>query len=305
MSRPSRLRRSELSTPGTSDKMMAKAAGSDADLVFLDLEDAVAPNQKVAARRPIVDALVSLDWGTKTKAVRINGVHTQWCHDDLEAVVEGAGRALDVIIVPKVKAPRDVWFVDTALSQLEGKLGLPVGGIGLEILIEETEALACVEDIAGCCPRLEALILGVGDLSASQGIRLGHVGETGDRYPGDIWHYARNRLIVAARAHGLDAIDGPFANFRDAAGYRREAGWATTLGAVGKWAIHPDQVALANEVFSPTEKEIERARSVVDAVLRAEASGDGAANLDGVMIDAATARIFETVLHRAELAGLA
>ena len=305
MTRPSRLRRSELSTPGTSDKMMAKAAASAADLVFLDLEDAVAPNQKEAARQPIVDALVSLDWGNKTRAVRINGVHTPWCHDDLEAIVSGAGRALDVIIVPKVKAPRDVWFVDTALGQLEDKLGLEGGRIGLEILIEETEALARVEEIAGCCPRLEALILGVGDLSASQGIRLGHVGETGERYPGDIWHYARNRLIVAARAHGLDAIDGPFANFRDEKGYRREAGWATTLGAVGKWAIHPDQVALANEVFSPTQAEIDRARSVVEAVRRAEEAGDGAANLDGMMIDAATARIFETVLGRAELAGLA
>ncbi|HXQ19660.1 MAG TPA: CoA ester lyase [Acidimicrobiales bacterium] len=305
MTRPSRLRRSELSTPGTSDKMMTKAAGSEADLVFLDLEDAVAPTQKAGARAPIAAALASLDWGAKTKAVRINGVHTEWCHDDLEAVVTGAGAALDVVIVPKVKAPRDVWFVDTALSQLEDKLGLTPGRIGIEVLIEETEALARVEEIAGCCPRLEALILGVGDLSASQGIRLGHVGETGERYPGDIWHYARNRMIVAARANGLDAIDGPFANFRDAAGYRREAGWATTLGAVGKWAIHPDQVALANEVFSPTEAEIDRARKVVEAVRRAEAAGDGAANLDGVMIDAATARIFETVLHRAQLAGLA
>jgi citrate lyase subunit beta / citryl-CoA lyase len=305
MTRPSRLRRSELSTPGTSDKMMAKAAASAADLVFLDLEDAVAPSQKAAARQPVVDALVSLDWGKKTRAVRINGVHTPWCHDDLEAVVTGAGRVLDVVIVPKVKAPRDVWFIDTALCQLEEKLGLDVGRIGLEILIEETEALARVEEIAGCCPRTEALILGVGDLSASQGIRLGHVGETGERYPGDIWHYARNRLIVAARAHGLDAIDGPFANFRDEKGYRREAGWATTLGAVGKWAIHPDQVTLANEVFSPTQPEIDRARSVVEAVRRAEEAGDGAANLDGVMIDAATARIFATVLQRAELAGLA
>src|SRR5439155_10894304 len=205
-----------------------------------------------------------------------------------------------------VKAPRDVWFVDTLLTQLERKLALDVGRIGIEVLIEETEALARVEEIAGCCPsRLEALILGVGDLSASQGVRLGHIGVADDRYPGDIWHYARTRMIVAARAHGLDPIDGPFANFRDDAGYRRDAGWASTLGAVGKWAIHPAQVGIANEVFSPTDAEVARARSVVEAVRAAELAGEGAANLNGMMIDAATARIFEGVLERAKLAGMA
>src|SRR3954452_16411664 len=305
MSRPFRLRRSELSTPGTSEKMMAKAATSAADLVFLDLEDAVAPSEKESARQPIVNALTRLDWGSKTKAVRINGTHTEWCHDDLVAVVNGAGAALDVIIIPKVKAPRDVWFVDTLLTQLEQKLGLESGRIGIEILIEETEALARVEEIAGCCVRLEALILGVGDLSASQGIRVGHIGEAGDHYPGDMWHYARNRMIVAARASGLDAIDGPFANFRDPDGYRKDAGWAATLGAVGKWAIHPSQIEIANEVFAPTAGEIERAKAVIEAVRQAEGSGEGAANLNGMMIDAATARIFETVLDRARQAGLA
>src|SRR3954468_4977374 len=305
MSRPFRLRRSELSTPGTSEKMMAKAATSAADLVFLDLEDAVAPSEKESARDPIINALTQLDWGSKTKAVRINGTHTEWCHDDLVTVVRGAGAALDVVIIPKVKEPRDVWFVGTLLTQLEQKLGLPPGRIGIEILIEETEALARVEEIAGCCDRLEALILGVGDLSASQGIRVGHIGEASDRYPGDMWHYARNRMIVAARAHGLDAVDGPFANFRDPDGYRRDAGWAATLGAVGKWAIHPSQIEIANEVFAPTEGEIERAKSVIEAVHAAEAAGEGAANLNGMMIDAATARIFETVLDRARQAGLA
>lgn len=305
MTRPSRLRRSELSTPGTSPKMMAKAAASEADLVFLDLEDAVAPSEKEGARAPIVEALNTLDWGGKTRAVRVNGVHTQWSHDDVVEVVTGAGANLDMLILPKVKAPRDVWFVDTLLDQLETKLRLEPGRIGLELLIEETEALARVEEIAGCSPRLEALILGVGDLSASQGIRTGHIGEAGDRYPGDMWHFARNRMIVAARANGLDAVDGPFANFGDDDAYRREAGWAATLGAVGKWAIHPRQVPLANEVFSPTQGEIDQARSVVDAVRAAEAAGEGAASLNGLMIDAATARIFSAVLERAEMAGLA
>jgi len=304
MTRPFRLRRSELSTPGTSGKMMAKAAASDADLVFLDLEDAVAPSEKEAARQPIVDALNGLDWGTKTKAVRINSTDTRWCADDVTTVVRGAGAVLDVIIIPKVKAPRDIWFVDTLVSQLEMQQGLEPGRIGLEILIEETEALARVEELAGCCARLEALILGVGDLSASQGIRTGHIGETGNRYPGDMWHYARNRMIVAARANGLDAIDGPYANFRNPDSYRREAEWSATLGAVGKWAIHPTQVPIANEVYAPTSAEIDQAQSVITAMREAEAGGAGAANRDGMMIDAATARIYQVVLDRAEQAGL-
>lgn len=298
--RPMRLRRSELSTPGTSEKMLAKAAASDADLVFCDLEDAVAPAEKPGARATITNALRELDWGAKTVAVRINGVHTEWCHDDILEIVTQGGPRLDLLIVPKVKAPRDVWFVETLLDQLETKLGLGKR-IALEVLIEETEALARVEDIAASSPRLEALILGVGDLSASQGIRVGHIGEVGDRYPGDMWHYARNRMIVAARANGLDAVDGPFANFGDPEAYRRDAGWAATLGCVGKWAIHPSQIALANEVFAPTAAEVERARAAVDAVREAEAAGHGAATLGGMMIDAATARIFQGTLDRAEL----
>ena len=299
MSRPFRLRRSELATPGTSDKMMAKAAESAADLVFLDLEDAVAPSQKVSARKPVIEALNGLDWGTKTRAVRVNGPHTIWCHDDVIDTVTHAGKNIDIIIVPKVKSPRDVWFIDTLLTQLEFKLGLPEAGIGLELLIEEAEALARVEEIAQCCPRLEALILGVGDLSASLGMRMGNIGVTKGIYPGDVWHYARNRMISAARAFGLDAIDGPFADFRDADAYRSEATWATTLGAVGKWCIHPSQIEPANDVFSPTEKEVAQAKSIIAKVREAEAAGLGSANNNGVMIDAATARIFEIVLERA------
>jgi citrate lyase subunit beta / citryl-CoA lyase len=295
-----RLRRSELSTPGTSPKMMAKAAASSADLVFLDLEDSVAPAEKKAARAQVAEALLAHDWGTKTRAVRVNGVHTRWAYGDLAEVVTRAGSVLDVVIVPKVKAPRDVWFVETLLDELEADLGLD-HRIGIEVLIEETEALARVEDIAAASPRLEALILGVGDLSASQGIRTGHIGEPADRYPGDMWHYARNRMIVAARANGLDAIDGPYANYRNPDGYRREAGWAATLGCVGKWAIHPSQIDIANEVFAPTAEEVERARQAVEAVRAAEEGGAGAATLGGTMIDAATARIFQVTLDRAAL----
>jgi citrate lyase subunit beta / citryl-CoA lyase len=303
MMRPVRMRRSELSTPGTSEKMMAKAAASAADLVFLDLEDAVAPVEKEGARHLIVDALNELDWGAKTRAVRVNSTDTVWCADDVVEVVRGAGANLDVIIIPKVKAPRDIWFVDTLLTQLEAKLGLPIGGIGLEVLIEETEALARVEEIAGCCPRLEALILGVGDLSASQGMRLGHIGDIGGAYPGDMWHFARNRMIVAARANGLDGIDGPFAAFKDPDTYRKEATWAATLGAAGKWAIHPSQIEIANDVFTPTKDEIAEALGIVTAVEEAEAAGSGSANYNGVMIDAATARVFRGIVDRARRAG--
>jgi citrate lyase subunit beta/citryl-CoA lyase len=310
VTRPQRLRRSELSTPGHSAKMIAKAAGSPADLVFLDLEDAVAASAKPGARATIVHGLTTHDWGTRSRGVRINAVSTKWCHDDLIEVVTGAGRQLDVIIVPKVKAPRDVWFVDDLLTQLETKLDLPVGRIGLEVLIEETEALARVDEIAAASPRLEALILGVGDLSASQGIRAGHIGGGPDgadpvAYPGDMWHYARNRMIVAARAHGLDPIDGPFANIADPDGYRREAAWSARLGAVGKWAIHPSQLSIANQVYAPTPAEIERATGVLAAVREAEQAGHGAATYRGMMIDAATARIFAGVLDRAHRCGAA
>jgi citrate lyase subunit beta/citryl-CoA lyase len=295
-----RLRRSELATPASNWKMIEKAAASDADLAFLDLEDAVAPAEKEAARGNVVRALSELDWGRTLRAVRVNGADTRWAHDDVIAAVTGAGDRLDVLILPKVKAPRDVWFFETLLDQIEAKLGL-ARRIGLEALIEEAAALARVEEIAACSPRLEALILGFGDLSASQGVRLA----LASTYPGDLWHHARTRMIVAARAHGLDAIDGPFANFRDPEGYRREATWASTLGAVGKWAIHPSQIEIANDVFAPTEQEIALARRMCDAYRAAEQGGAGAAGAGGFLVDAAAVRIFEAVLERARLTGRA
>ena len=308
MTTRNRLRRSELSTPGTSTKMIAKAAASDADLVFLDLEDAVAPSEKEGARKNIIAGLNDLDWGPTVRSYRINGVHTHWCHDDLIEVVTGAGANIDVIIVPKIKGPRDVWFVDDLLTQLERKLGLEVGRIGIEVLIEEVEALACVNEIARCSPRLEAMILGVGDLSASQGMRLGHIGATDGaeeiKYPGDVWHYARIQMIVAARAAGIDAIDGPYANFGNPRGYEVGATTFSMIGGVGQWCIHPSQVEIANRVFAPTTEEIANAQAVVNAVKEAEGRGEGAASLNGVMIDAATTRLFEVTLDRARQCGL-
>jgi citrate lyase subunit beta/citryl-CoA lyase len=298
-----RLRRSELSTPASNPRMIEKAAASAADLVFLDLEDAVAPDQKIAAREQAVRGLVELDWGSKVRAVRVNGADTEWAHGDVIAVLEGAAEHLDLLILPKVKAPRDLWFFETLVAQLEQKLGLK-RRLAFEALIEETEALTCVEEIARCSPRLEALILGFGDFSASQGIRTGHLENEALRYPGDLWHYHRNRMVIACRAAGIDAIDGPFANFRDPDGYRREATWAGTLGFVGKWAIHPSQIELANDAFSPTEKEIERARKMKDAYEAATRAGAGASGEGGQLIDAVAVRLFENVLERARLTGL-
>ncbi|MFC6064037.1 HpcH/HpaI aldolase/citrate lyase family protein [Streptomyces ochraceiscleroticus] len=297
-----RLRRSELSTPGSSEKMMAKAAAGEADYVFLDLEDAVAPKEKVPARAKIVHALTHLDWKPGTRAVRINSLESPYAHRDIIEIVEGARGALDVIIVPKVKQARDVWWVDVLLSQLEQSLGM-AKRIGLEVLIEEVEGLVHVEDIATASPRLEALIFGPGDFAGSQGVPAQAIGES-PHYPGDIWHYARNKIIVAARTAGIDAIDGPYAAISNPEGYRREALWAASLGYQGKWAIHPSQVVPANEVFSPSPEEVERARKLAKAYAEAEAQGLGALTLEGDMVDAASVRLLRNVLSKAELIGL-
>jgi citrate lyase subunit beta / citryl-CoA lyase len=297
-----RLRRSELSTPGSSDKMLARAASSDADLVFCDLEDSVAPAEKVAARAKVVHALVNHSWRPATRAVRINDLETQWAHGDVIEVVEGARDALDVIIVPKVKAARDVWWVDVLLTQLEARLGL-TKRIAIEALIEEVEAMIDVEAIARSSPRLEALIFGPGDYSASQGVRVRDVGGESP-YPGDLWHYARNKIVIAARAARIDAIDGPFARFADPDGYRREAHWAHILGYSGKWAIHPSQIDLANAEFTPSAAEVDRARTLVAAFDRATSEGLGAVAVDGTMVDIASVRILRNTLDRATAMGL-
>ena len=301
MSNPSRLRRSELAVPAASTKMITKSAASDADLVFLDLEDATAPPQKEEARKNVIEGLKTLEWGRTLRAVRVNSADTQWATDDVVEVVTNAHEHLDVIIIPKPYAPRDIWFFETLLEQLEQKLGIPPR-IKFEALIEEAQALACVEEIAACSPRLEALILGFGDLAASLGFRVGHAtGE--DAYPGDPWHAARARMIAACRANGLDPIDGPFANFTKPDAYRREASWASTLGAVGKWCIHPSQIEIANDVFAPTQKEIEFAKAQVEAYKKSAEGGEGAGSTGGMLVDAASLRLFQAVLDRAEQTG--
>jgi citrate lyase subunit beta/citryl-CoA lyase len=296
-----RARRSELATPASSEKMCAKAPSSGADLVFLDLEDACAPSMKVEARSIAVAALTGQDWGRTVRAVRINGIDTPWCHGDVVEVVTGARDAVDVLIVPKARTARDVWWVDVLLTQLETSLGL-TKRIGLEVLIEEAEGLANAASIARSSDRLEAIIFGAGDLSASLRARVdGNFDPVGE-YPGDFWHFARVQVLAAARAAGIDAIDAPYPAYQDADGYRRAATHASLLGYDGKWAIHPSQVAIANEVFSPTAEEVAEARESMAIYRRSEAEGVGAIGREGKLVDAAHMRLAENTLYKASLA---
>lgn len=299
---PQRLRRSQLAVPGSSEKMMIKAAQSAADHVFCDLEDAVAPSAKPGARQTIVEALNGLDWGKKVRCVRVNDVGTEWCYEDIITVVEGARENVDTIMLPKPMRPADVVFVDLLLNQLEAKLKIKKR-IGIELLIEEVQALACVEEIAKSSSRIEAIIFGMGDYSASHGIDLAAInGASG--YPGDIFHYPRFRITMAARAAGVDPVDGPFANFKDDVGYRRECGYARALGMVGKWAIHPNQIAGAIEIFSPDPQAVADAREMAEVYAKAVAEGIGSVNLRGNMVDAATVRLTANLIKTADLIGM-
>lgn len=301
--RPRRARRVQLSTPGSSEKMIQKASESKADHVFLDLEDAVAPSQKRDARKKIIEGLKSLNWKGKTRCVRINDLTTEYAYEDIIEIVEGAGEHLDTIMMTKVQTAADVLFADKLLHQIEKKLKMK-RRIGLEALIEEVEGMQNVDSIAACTPRLECLVFGMGDFSASMGVTNRNVGET-DGYPGDIWHYARFRLIMACRAAGIDPVDGPFADFKNPDAYREECKRSMILGCVGKWAIHPSQIDIALDVYSPKAEDIARARKLEKAYADAEAAGRGAINVDGIMVDVASIRILRnTILNKADLYGL-
>ena len=297
MTKP-RMRRSELATPASSERMCEKAARAGADLVFLDLEDACAPQAKESARSTAVSALTELDWGTTVRAVRVNGLETEWCYGDVVELVTGARDSLDVIIVPKVRSARDVWWVDVLLTQLEANLHL-LRPIALEALIEEAEGLVNVAEIARASPRLEALIFGAGDLSASLRSRVDGNFDPAGVYPGDFWHAVRIQVLAAARAANIDAIDAPYPAYQDIDGYRRNAKQASLLGFDGKWAIHPAQVPVANAVFTPAPEEIAEAHSIINDYRRAEASGVGALGRNGKLVDAALIRHAQNVLRRA------
>ena len=300
---PRRHRRCQLSVPASNTRMIEKASESGVDHVFLDLEDACAPNQKVSARQNVIDALNDLDWGETVRCVRINDTGTEWCHDDIISVVEGARENLDVIMLTKPYDASDVQFFDKLLTLIELMLGLNKK-IGLELLIEETLGLQNVEEIAASTPRLEAMIFGMGDYSASQGLDFTAMYGPDYKYPGDVFHYAKFRVAMAARAQGIDAIDGPFANIGNLEAYRESCLQARALGMVGKWALHPTQIEPAQEVFTPDQARIDEARKMTAAYNESLAAGRGAVMIEGKFADAATVRHMANVLDLAELYGL-
>jgi citrate lyase subunit beta/citryl-CoA lyase len=274
-----------------------------ADLVFLDLEDSVAPDQRSQARQQSIKALNEHDWGTTIRAVRVNATSSQWFYDDLITVVEGAGQNLDVVILPKVNQPGDVYMLDMLLSQIEMKLGI-THAIAIEAQIETAQGMAQVEQIATASRRLVALIFGPGDFAASIGAPLltigGHVGE----YPGHIWHAALSRMVVAAKAAGLEAIDGPYGMYTDVDGLQASATMARMLGCDGKWAIHPSQIEPINAIFSPTAEELARAQQIHDRYHEAlHGEARGAVALGGDLIDAASLKMAERVLAKGRAAG--
>ena len=299
--RRQRLQRSELAVPASNPTMIDKASQGPADYVFLDLEDAVAPPEKVQARKNAVQALNDIDWAGlgKTVSVRINGLDTHYMYRDVVDVMEQAGDRVHTLLVPKVGVPADLYMVEAMVNQIEQGCGLTTR-VGLEALIETALGMANVEAIAQFGGRLEALHFGVADYAASLRARTTNIGGLNPDYPGDQWHAAISRMVVACRAYGLRAIDGPFGDFSDPEGYRAGAKRAAALGCEGKWAIHPSQVALANEVFSPPEAEVTKARRILEELRRAEAEGRGAAALDGKMIDAASEKQANNVLVLAD-----
>lgn len=296
-----RVQRCELAVPGSNPKMIEKAADSAADYVFLDLEDAVAPDDKFQARKNVIEALNGIDWAGKGKTVsiRINGLDTHYMYRDVVDVVEQAGDKLDTILIPKVGNPADVYMVDAMVTQIEEAKGFS-NRIGLEALIETALGMANVEAIATSSPRMEAMHFGVADYAASNRARTVNIGGLNPDYPGDQWHHAISRMTVACRAYGLRPIDGPFGDFNDPDGFMLAARRGAALGIEGKWAIHPSQIELANEVFSPPEAEVTKAHRILEELAKAAAEGRGAASLDGKMIDAASARMAENVVRAAE-----
>jgi citrate lyase subunit beta/citryl-CoA lyase len=289
--------RSLLAVPATRRKMVEKALASDADAVFLDLEDAVAPEGKAAARGDVVSALKELDWHGRPGLYRANALNTSYFYRDLIEVVEEAGDSLDAIMVPKVNRPEDLHAVSMLLSQLE----LEKGKIKLEAQIESAEGLTNVDSIASATSRLEALHFGPGDFAASVSMpqtSIGVMDEWDDVYPGHRFHYAMQRIVVAARAAGVRVLDGPVADYSDEEGLRRSCMIARSLGFDGKWCIHPAQIAVVNETFSPTDREVEWAKKVVAAYEEANATGSGSVSVDGHMVDAASIKLARNTLGK-------
>ncbi len=311
---PTRLHRSELAVPGSNLRMLEKAPELGADIVMLDLEDAVAPDDKEQARTNVIDALRELDWSGCSVSLRINGLDTHYCYRDLVDVVEQVGSHLDSIMIPKASCGADIHLVATLLSQIEAATGL--GRIAIFVLIETAIGMVNCVEIAQACPeRMEAMVFGVADYAASIQSHTTSIGGTNPDYAmladldggserelhlGDQWHYALSRIAVVCRAYGLRPIDGPFGDFTDPEGYLASARRAAVLGYEGKWAIHPSQIELANAVFTPSERIVEKTRRILGAMEEAAAHGKGAVSLDGRLIDAASIRMAQNLLAKLE-----
>lgn len=308
-----RLHRSELAVPGSTTGLFEKAAKSAADVIFLDLEDAVAPDEKVQARRNVMAALNEIDWGRRTMSVRINGLDTHYMYRDVVDLVEQCPR-LDMLLIPKIGVAADVYALDMLVTQIEQAYGR-AKRIGFELLIETALGWSNVEAIAGSSRRLEAMCFGAGDFAASMRMRTTVIGglsadygvltdpdAQGERrfFQGDPWHAAQVRVVSACRAHGLRPVDGPYGDFKDAPGFTAAAKRAAAIGFEGKWAIHPSQIALANDVFTPAPGEVEKARRIVEAMQQAAREGRGAVQLDGRLVDIANIRMAENLLKKAE-----
>ena len=294
----SRLQRSELAVPGSSPEMFEKALNSKADYIFLDLEDAVSPMDKITARQNVIKGLKEFNWKEKGKtiSVRINSPDTHYMYKDLIDIVEEVGYKLDTVLLPKAGTASDVYMIDCLLTQIETNKKLK-NKIGIECLIETALGMSNIKEIAKSSERLEALHFGVADYAASLRARTVVIGGLNPDYPGDQWHHGLSQLVMTCRAYGLRAIDGPFGDFNDPDAYIEAAKRGAAIGIEGKWAIHPSQIELANKVFSPPSSEVTKAKRILEELDKAAKAGKGAAQLDGRMIDAASARMAENIVN--------
>ena len=318
MNAPARLNRSELAVPGSQPELFEKAAKSDADVIFLDLEDAVAPEQKLRARQNVIEGLNDIDWSEKTISVRINGLDTHYMYRDVVDVLEKAGDKLDLIMIPKVGTASDVYALDMLVSQIENAASI-AKPIGFEHIIETALGMQNIESIAAASKRNESLHFGVADYAASTKARTTAIGGVNEKYSvltdgdtdrareihwGDMWHYALSRLVVTARANGLRPIDGPFGDFSDDDGFLAAANRAATLGFEGKWAIHPSQINLANAVMTPAKEDITQAVAILEAMDEAKQTGKGAVSLNGKLVDLASIRQAEVLVEKGRQIGI-
>ncbi|PQO24794.1 CoA ester lyase [Rhodobacteraceae bacterium WD3A24] len=306
---PARPNRCQLFGPGSRPALFEKMAASAADVINLDLEDSVPPDDKAAARANVIAATHDVDWGRKTLSVRINGLDTPYWHKDIIELLEQGGERLDLVMIPKVGCAADLYAVDALVTAVERDKAR-TKPIGFEVIIESAAGIAHVEEIAAATPRLQAMSLGAADFAASMGMATTGIGGTqenyymlhdGQKHWSDPWHWAQAAIVAACRTHGVLPVDGPFGDFSDDDGFRAQARRSATLGMVGKWAIHPKQVALANEVFTPSDEAVAEAREILAAMEEAKARGEGAAVYKGRLVDIASIKQAEVIVRQAEM----